>query len=96
MGRSCLELLPGAKGFLEDFLEQQFVSLPQPREQGLVDQRVNQCRLLPGGCEDRLVTQGRAGGQRLFPEVPGFAYYCFLKVEIKRQALSLENGQPGW
>lgn len=80
---------PGAKGFLEDFLEQQFVFLLQPREQGLVDQRVNQCRLLllPRGCEDRLVTQGRAGGQRLLPEVPGFAYYCFLKVEIKRQVL---------
>lgn len=33
----------------------------------------------PRGCEDRLVTQGRAGGQRLFPEVPGFAYYCFFE-----------------
>lgn len=50
----------------------------------------------PCGCEDRLVTQVRAGGQRLFPEVPGFAYFfvClfihlfgFFKVEIKRQAL---------
>lgn len=30
------------------------------------------------GCEDRLVTQDRAGGQRPFPEVPGFAYFCFI------------------
>lgn len=29
----------------------------------------------PCGCEDRLVTQVRAGGQWLFPEVPGFAYF---------------------
>lgn len=88
LGRSCLELLPGAKGFLEDFLEQQFVSLVQLGQQSLVDQRDNRCCLLLScGYEDRLVTQGRAGGQRLFPEVPGFAYYCFLKVEIKRQAL---------
>lgn len=30
LGRSRRELPPGAKGFLEDFLEQQFVSLLQP------------------------------------------------------------------
>lgn len=30
LGRSRRELPPGAEGFLEDFLEQQFVSLLQP------------------------------------------------------------------
>lgn len=32
LGRSHPELPFGAKGFLEDFLEQQFVSLLQPRD----------------------------------------------------------------
>lgn len=45
----------------------------------------------PCGCEDRLVTQVKAGGQRLFPEVPGFAYFCFFEGGDK-EAGALRSG----